>query len=148
MKYWQVLKDVSGSGTMNDPNDNMANYVWDHLFIYKDLEGTIPKNSEPFKRLHIGEEIPVNIDSGPSGKPLSGGAMDYAKERGGSIVFTDSMIPEIKNIALKLTSPYLYSSSVVLIHFMREGDQKMAVSDLMKKYPRRKAREIVLKGWL
>ena len=46
MKYWQVLKDVSGDGTMNDPGDNMANYVWNHLFIYKDLQGRIPENPE------------------------------------------------------------------------------------------------------
>jgi hypothetical protein len=40
MKYFQVAKDVSGTGTMANPGDNMANYVWTHLFIYKDLEGT------------------------------------------------------------------------------------------------------------
>ncbi len=110
MKYWQVLKDVSGKGAMNNPNDNMANYVWDHLFIYRDLEGTIPENPDKAKRLHIGKEIPVNIDSGPSGKPLAGGYMDYTKEKGGNIVFTDSMIPEIKDIPLKLTSSYLWDA--------------------------------------
>jgi hypothetical protein len=110
MKYWQVLKDVSGNGTMNNPGDNIANYVWDHLFIYKDLEGTIPENPEGSKRLHIGKEIPVNIDSGPSGKPLSGGYMDYAKENGGNVVFTDSMIPGIKDIPLKLTSSYVWDA--------------------------------------
>ncbi len=110
MKYWQVLKDVSGNGTMSNPGDNMANYVWDHLFIYKDLQGTIPENPEKSKRLHIGKEIPVNIDSGPSGKSLSGGYMDYAKETGGNIVFTDSMFSEIKNIPLKLTSSYLWDA--------------------------------------
>src|SRR5574337_287821 len=42
MKYWTVPKDVAGNGKMDDPGDNMANYVWTHLFIYKDLDGTIP----------------------------------------------------------------------------------------------------------
>ncbi len=42
MRYWQVVKDVYGNGKMDDPGDNMANYVWTHLFIYKDLEGTVP----------------------------------------------------------------------------------------------------------
>ncbi len=110
MKYWQVLKDASGRGTMDSPGDNMANYVWDHLFIYKDLEGTIPENPEESKRLRIGKEIPVNIDSGPSGKHLSGGYMDYAKGNGGNVVFTDSMIPGIKDIPLKLTSSYLWDA--------------------------------------
>jgi len=40
-----------------------------------------------------------------------------------------------------------YWASVVLIHFMREGDQKMPVAELMKKYPYSRAREIVRKGW-
>ncbi|MFB3887698.1 MAG: hypothetical protein ACE144_20960, partial [Thermodesulfobacteriota bacterium] len=110
MKYWQVLKDVDGDGNMHDPNENMANYVWNHLFIHKDLEGTIPENSEGSKRLHIGREIPVHIDSGPSGKSISGGYMDYAKGNGGNIVFTDSMLPEIKNVPLKLTSSHLWDA--------------------------------------
>ena len=110
MKYWQVLKDVDGKGTMTRPNDNMANYVWTHLFIYKDLEGTKPANPDAPKRLHIGKEIPVNIDSGPSGKNLAGGYMEYAGANGGNIVFTDSMLPEIRDISLKLTSSFLWDA--------------------------------------
>ncbi len=110
MRYWQILKDVDGDGTMSDPNDNIANYVWGHLFIYEDLEGTLPKNPEQSKRLHVGKEIPVNIDSGPSGKPLAGGYLDYAKEKGGDIVFTDSMMPQLKNIPLKLTASHLWDA--------------------------------------
>ena len=110
MKYWQVLKDVSGNGTMNQPGDNMANYVWTHLFIYKDLDGTIPADPQRSKKLRVGKEIPVNIDSGPSGKNLAGGYMDYARANGGNIVFTDSLIPELKNIPLKLTSSYLWDA--------------------------------------
>jgi mono/diheme cytochrome c family protein len=110
MKYWQILKDVDGNGAMSDPNDNVANYVWTHLFIYKDLEGTLPKNPEKSKRLHVGKEIPVNIDSGPSGKPLAGGYLDYAKGKGGNIVFTDSLMPQLKDIPLALTASYLWDA--------------------------------------
>ncbi len=110
MKYWQVLKDVSGNGTMSHPNDNMANYVWDHLFIYKDLEGTLPENPGKEMRLHIGKEIPVNVDSGLSGKSLAGGYLSYAGEEGGNIVFTDSMIPEVRDVPLKLTSSHLWDA--------------------------------------
>jgi mono/diheme cytochrome c family protein len=110
MKYWQVAKDVDGNGKMSDPGDNMPNYVWDHLFIYKDLEGTLPENPEQSARLYIGKEIPINIDSGPSGKPLSGGYLDYAKKGGGDIVFTDTMMPQLKNIPLKLTASYLWDA--------------------------------------
>jgi hypothetical protein len=40
-----------------------------------------------------------------------------------------------------------YWAAVVLIHFMREGDQIMPVAELIRKYPYRKAKEIVTKGW-
>ena len=40
-----------------------------------------------------------------------------------------------------------YWASVVLIHFMREGDQKLAPADLVTRYPYRQAREIVAKSW-
>ncbi|MBI5583655.1 MAG: hypothetical protein HY892_07505 [Deltaproteobacteria bacterium] len=110
MRYWQVGKDVSGSGAMNGPNDNLANYVWTHLFIYKDLAGTLPENPAASKRLTLGKEIPIPIDSGPSGKPLSGGYLDYSGERGGNMVFTDSQLPGLKNVLLKLTASYLWDA--------------------------------------
>ncbi len=110
MKYWQVLKDVSGGETMSSPGDNLANYVWNHLFIYKGLEGTRPENPAQTRRFHIGKEIPVNIDSGPSGKNISGGYMDYSGSQGGNIVFTDSMIAGVRDIPLKLTSSYLWDA--------------------------------------
>ena len=78
MKYWQVTKDVYGNGKMDDPGDSMANYVWTHLFIYKDLEGTIPDDWTEAKRLHVGKDIQVNIDSGPTGKSLAGGYLAYS----------------------------------------------------------------------
>jgi len=40
-----------------------------------------------------------------------------------------------------------YWASVVLIHFMRDGDQNLPVTDLVRKYLYLKAKEIVLKGW-
>lgn len=110
MKYWEVPKDIGGKGTMSRPNDNLANYVWTHLFIYKDLEGTLPENHKASKRLHIGKDIPVDIDSGPSGKNLSGGYMDYAGKKGGNIVFVDSLMHQIKNIPLTLTASYLWDA--------------------------------------
>ena len=110
MRYWQVPKDVSGKGTMSEPNDNFPNYLWSHLFIYQDLNGTLPRNPDAAKRRYIGKQIPVDIDSGPTGKPLSGGFMDYAAGNGGNIVFTDSMDGRLKNIPLRLTSSYLWDA--------------------------------------
>ena len=40
-----------------------------------------------------------------------------------------------------------YWASVVLLHFMREGDPKLPVADLVKKFPYKDSREIVTEGW-
>ena len=110
MRYWEVGKDVFGNGSMNDPGDNMANYVWTHLFIYKDLEGTLPPDPATAKRLYVGKDIQVKVDSGPTGKNIGGGYLSYAGPRGGNKVFTDSLIPEVKNVSLTLTSSYLWDA--------------------------------------
>jgi hypothetical protein len=79
-------------------------------YIYKDLQGTIPANPEKARRLYVGKEIAVNIDSGPSGKSVSGGYLDYAGENGGNVVFTDSLMPEIKDVPLRLTSSHIWDA--------------------------------------
>jgi hypothetical protein len=110
MRYWQVPKDVNNNGKMDDPGDSMANYVWTHLFIYQDLDGTLPRDWSEAKRLHVGKEIQVPTDAGPSGKSLAGGYLSYAGSTGGSKVFTDTLIPEVKNVPLVLTSSYLWDA--------------------------------------
>ncbi len=110
MKYWSVSKDVEATGRMDGPGDNMANYVWTHLFIYKDLDGTIPAGWTESSRLHVGKQIQVPVDSGPTGKSLAGGTLTYAGKTGGNKVFTDSLIPEVKNIQLTLTASYLWDA--------------------------------------
>ncbi|MBD3791087.1 MAG: hypothetical protein IE918_02890 [Campylobacterales bacterium] len=110
MKYWSVPKDVDGDGHFDSPGDNVANYVWKHLFIYKDLEGTIPAGVTEKDRLHIGQEIKVKIDAGPSGKPVSGGYMDYVGKHGGNIVMTDTLVPPVKDVKLVLTASHLWDA--------------------------------------
>ncbi len=109
MVYWSVGKDVNGDGDMDDANDNFANYVWTHLYIYEDLEGTIPENVTDTMRLHVGKELPVQIDHGPSGMPLSGFA-EYSGEEGGNIVFTESRHGHMADIPLILTGSYLWDA--------------------------------------
>ena len=110
MKYWSVPKDVDGDGHFDSPGDNVANYVWKHLFIYKDLEGTIPAGVTEKDRLHIGQEVKVKIDAGPSGKPVSGGYMDYVGKHGGNIVMTDTLVPPVKDVKLVLTASHLWDA--------------------------------------
>ncbi|MDD5170378.1 MAG: hypothetical protein PHN75_16300, partial [Syntrophales bacterium] len=51
-------------------------------------------------------------------------------------------------VQLKNTGYYSdYWASVVLIHFMREGDQNLDVMALMKKYPYERAKRIVTTSW-
>lgn len=51
-------------------------------------------------------------------------------------------------VQLKNTDYYGdYWASVVLIHFMREGDQDRPVTELVKKYPYRRSQQIVANGW-
>ena len=110
MKYWSVPKDVDGDGHFDTPGDNVANYVWTHLFIYKDLEGTIPSGAKEKDRLRIGRQVKVRFDCGPSGKPMSGGYMEYAGKDGGNVVMTDTLVPAVKNVKLTLTASYIWDA--------------------------------------
>jgi len=109
MVYWGVPKDVNGDGDKDDPNDNMANYVWNHLYIYADLEGTLPEGRTQEDRLHVGQEIPVQVDHGPSGAAMTGLAT-YADEDGGNVVFTESRYGGLPDIPLVLTSSYMWDA--------------------------------------
>ncbi len=40
-----------------------------------------------------------------------------------------------------------YWASVVLIHFMREGDRRLSIGELVDKYPYVNSRGIVSAGW-
>ena len=51
-------------------------------------------------------------------------------------------------VQLKDTEYYHdYWASVVLLHAMRDGDQKMPVNKLVEKYPYLKAKKTVQDGW-
>jgi len=110
MKYWSVRKDADGDGHLDSAGDNVANYVWTHLFIYKDLEGTIPAGATDKNRLRIGRQVPVRIDAGPSGKAVSGGYLDYAGRDGGNVVMTDTLVPAVKNVKLVLTASHVWDA--------------------------------------
>lgn len=40
-----------------------------------------------------------------------------------------------------------YWASVVLLHFMRDNDQKLPVEELVRKFPYKESRNIVINGW-
>ncbi len=133
MKYWQVPKDVNGNGRMDDPGDSLANYVWTHLFIYKDLEGTVPSDWSETKRLFVGKQVQIPVDSGPTGKSLSGGTLAYAGSTGGNKVFTDSLIPEVKNIQLTLTASYLWDALGLPLTAFNDSTRKGTIRSVSHK---------------
>jgi len=133
MKYWSVPKDTDGDGHFDSPGDNVANYVWNHLFIYKDLEGTMPAGATDKDRLRIGRDIPVNIDSGPSGKPLSGGYLEYAGKDGGNIVFTDTLVPAVKNVKLVLTASHIWDALGLPLTAFNDTTRKGTIRSVTEK---------------
>jgi len=133
MKYWSVPKDTDGDGHFDSPGDNVANYVWNHLFIYKDLEGTKPAGATDKDRLRIGRQIPVNIDSGPSGKPLSGGYLDYVGKNGGNVVFTDTLVPPVKDVKLVLTASHLWDALGLPLTAFNDSTRKGTIRSVSEK---------------
>ncbi len=133
MKYWSVAKDVDGNGRMDDPGDNVANYVWKHLFIYKDLEGTIPAGATAKDRLFVGKDIKVPIDSGPTGKHMAGGYLEYAGKDGGNVVMTNTLVPGVENIKLILTASHLWDALGLPLTAFNDSTRKGTIRSVTEK---------------
>jgi len=132
MKYWTVPKDADGDGHLDSPGDNVANYVWTHLFIYKDLEGTMPKGATEKDRLRIGRQIQVKVDHGPSGAPMTG-YMTYAGKDGGNIVFSDTLVPPVKDVKLVLTASHLWDSLGLPLTAFNDSRRKGSLRSVTEK---------------
>ncbi len=133
MKYWSVRKDADGDGHLDSAGDNVANYVWTHLFIYKDLEGTIPAGAADKDRLRIGRQVPVRIDAGPSGMPLSGGYLVYAGKNGGNVVMTDTLVPAVKNVKLVLTASHVWDALGLPLTAFNDSTRKGTIRSVTQK---------------
>ena len=133
MKYWTVAKDVDGDGHFDSAGDNVANYVWTHLYIYKDLAGTIPKGAADKDRLRIGRQVPVKIDCGPSGMPISGGYLEYAGKNGGNIVMTDTLVPAVKNVKLVLTASHIWDALGLPLTAFNDTTRKGTIRSVTEK---------------
>ncbi len=106
--YWNADYDIDRDGNADEPGENVANAYWNHLFVYKDLEGSNPeKTSEDAKKLAVGgPKLQVPQDAGPSGQKMSG----YLKSAGhtGTVVFTKS--PVLDNVPIVLTNPGIWEA--------------------------------------
>lgn len=110
MRYWGVKKDVDGNGRTDDNNDNLPNYVWKHLYIYEDTLGTIPRGATKADRKYLGKDMPIKTDHGPTNKPLYGGYLDFADEHGDNVVMTETLIPQLQDVKLKLSAEYTWDA--------------------------------------
>ena len=113
LKYWDVRYDVNGDGKYSD-NENVPNAYLNHLYVYKDLKGTVPEGvtkGDDSKKARVGMEIPIPKDNGPAGaavpSPMSGGHLHYTGEKG-TIVYTKS--PVLDDVPIVLTNPGIWDA--------------------------------------
>lgn len=133
MRYWMVPKDVDGNGRMDDPGDSVANYVWKHLFIYKDLEGTKPAGSKKENRLYVGKDLPIKVDSGPTGQHISGGYLEYSGKDGSNVVFTDTLVPAVTDIPLVLTASHLWDALGLPLTAFNDSTRKGSIRSVTER---------------
>jgi hypothetical protein len=108
MAYWNVPYDMNGDGNPYGAGESVANAYFDHLYVYADLEGSNPEGtSADAKKLHVGRQIQVPQDAGPSKQPVSGSYLKYSGEKG-TVVFTKS--PVLDNTPIVLTNPGIWEA--------------------------------------
>ncbi len=108
MAYWNVPYDINGNGNPYEAGENVANAYLRHLYVYADLQGSNPAGTSADKdKLFVGIQIPVKLDSGPTGKPVSNGFLEYSGKTG-TIVFTKS--PVLDNVPIVLTNPGIWDA--------------------------------------
>ncbi len=122
--YDGQLNVVQGDGDFTDPEDNYANAIWNHLFIYVDLEGSNPANTSLEKnKLRLGSRnlnaiTPFSLvlpeNSGPAFHPMGPGAvpglnnvLTFSGDKG-TVVFTQMKV--LENLPVMLTSPRIWEA--------------------------------------
>jgi hypothetical protein len=105
-----------GDGDFNDPNDNYQNAIWNHLYIYQDLEGTDPGGtSAEIDKIRLGIHVIYPENTGAALHPLGPGVvgagfdnvLTFSGETG-TIVFTQMKV--LENLPIMLTSPRIWEA--------------------------------------
>ena len=136
LAYWNVPYDVNKDGKYGE-NENVGNAYFTHLYVYKDLKGSNPKNtSKDSEKKRIGIEIPIPRDMGPAGavvpSPLKGGHLHYTGKEG-TIVYTKS--PVLDNVPIVLTNPGIWDAlglplTPFLDNMMKKSPLEIVESDI------------------
>ncbi|MDZ7267515.1 MAG: cytochrome c3 family protein [candidate division KSB1 bacterium] len=108
MVYWNAKYDIDRDGNASEPGEVVANAYWNHLYVYKDLEGSNPDGtSEDGKKLAVGgAKLQVPLNAGPSGQGMSGYLKNSTAK--GTVVFTKS--PVLDNVPIVLTNPGIWEA--------------------------------------
>ncbi|MEW8606633.1 MAG: hypothetical protein AB2594_18030 [Candidatus Thiodiazotropha sp.] len=122
-----------GDGDFDDPTDDYWNAVWNHLYIYADLEGANPENTSlEGKKIRLGVtghiEYPDDCGAGlhpmgpvshPDGLPTNpavpndcggasnGNVLTFSGEHG-TVVYTQMKV--LENLPITLTSPRIWEA--------------------------------------
>lgn len=86
----------------------LPDYEFNHLYIYDDLEGNNhAQTTENTKKQHVGTDIPIKLNRGPTGQHVGKGFLRYSGPTG-TVVFTDS--PVMENVPIQLTTPGIWEA--------------------------------------
>lgn len=125
---------LQGNGNFNDPSDNYQNAVWNHLYIYADLEGTLNGSLEANKiRLGVSGQPILDVvypeDCGAALQPMGpvtqngdpanpvvdntcggfskGNLLTFSGDTG-TVVYTQMKV--LENLPVTLTSPRIWEA--------------------------------------
>lgn len=105
-----------GDGDHADANDDYWNAVWNHLYIYADLEGSNPANSSlEADKIRLGMDViyPENTGAAlqPMGPGVAGAGFDnvltFSGDHG-TVVYTQMKV--LENLPIMLTSPRIWEA--------------------------------------
>jgi hypothetical protein len=107
---------LQGDGDTTDVNDNYWNGVWNHLYIYQDLEGGNPGNStQEADKIRLGVQVVYPENTGAALHPMGPGVpgagfpnvLTFSDDTG-TVVFTQMKV--LENLPVMLTSPRIWEA--------------------------------------
>jgi len=108
---------VQGDGDFADANDNYWNAVWNHLYIYQDLEGSNPTAnvSAEADKVRLGIDVIYPENTGAALHPLGPGVVGAGFDNvltfsgdTGTVVYTQMKV--LENLPVMLTSPRIWEA--------------------------------------
>jgi len=109
---------VQGNGDTRDVNDNYWNAVWNHLYIYRDLEGTggHPGGNAPeASKIRLGIDVVYPENTGAALHPMGPGVegagfpnlLTFSSDTG-TVVYTQMKV--LEDLPVTLTSPRIWEA--------------------------------------